>query len=157
MIDPNAETTAKPTTEELVIGRPGGTTMSLGRPDIAEDGSGMQIPIRLSAAGLTADATIELEEWSGVRSFPAYFAELARAWRGWTGTKDWGDDAVQVSIRAVHDGVGLVKLTVSAGPTNGASFDNGWEARVILAVEPGELASLAAQIESLVLGETAWH
>jgi len=135
----------------LMIGRPGVATLAFGRPDDASDGSGSRIPIRLTADTAMASTWIEVESWNGGKArLAAYFAELAEAWRGWTGVKDWNDDGASVSMSASHDGIGMVSLAVSLTPHSGLLWVGSWELRVVVPLEPGSLDSVADQVKALL-------
>jgi hypothetical protein len=116
--------------DAVVIGRPGEATMTLGRPSTLADGSATSVPIRLSAGTVSATTMIELEEWSGgATTLIAYFDDLAEGWRGWEGSKDWDDDGPSIALRATHDGMGLVSLSVSAVTYSGLGVPGSWELR----------------------------
>jgi hypothetical protein len=107
--------------------------------------------MRLSASTLTATTSIEIEEWSGgVKSLAAYFDDLAGAWQGWQGSKDWEDDGPSIAMHATHDGIGLVSLSVSAVSHSGWVGPGSWELRVTVPVEPGSLPALATRIRGLL-------
>ncbi len=140
----------------VVIGRPGEATLALGTPTALADGSATSIPLRLSAGTVHATTTIEIEAWSGgVGSLIAFFDDLAAAWRGWHGSKDWDDDGPSIALRAVHDGIGLVSLSVSAVTYSGWEAPGSWEFRMTVPIEPGSLGTLAQQIRWLLEQPTA--
>jgi hypothetical protein len=125
--------------------------MTLGQPTTLADGSATTIPVRFSAPALTATSSIEIEEWSGgVESLTAYFEDLARAWRGWVGSKDWDDDGPSISLQATHDGIGLISLSVSAITYAGVREPGSWELRMTIPVEPGSLPEFAARLRALL-------
>jgi hypothetical protein len=137
--------------EDVVIGRQGEAAVTFGPPVVASDGSGMRIPLHLTAGGLNARTAVELESWSGgARRLVQFFADLAASWQGWTGTKDWKDDGPGVSISATHDGVGLVILDITSDPFAGLHRPGSWKVAVRVPVEPGSLDFVAARLAALV-------
>lgn len=141
-----------PGSADLVIGRPGEATVSFGQPDLAVGGSA-RVPVGLSAGGLSSLTTLELADWSdGVTRFIGYFEELSTHWRGWDGAREFGDDGPNVALSAVHDGVGLVRLRITAEPLAGWDGPGAWRLWVVVPVEPGSLASIAERIRSLFDG-----
>lgn len=138
---------------QVVLGRRGEATATFGTPAVAADRSGVQIPIRLAAAGVEAATTLELGSWSGgSRRLVEFFAELSGAWKGWTGAKEWRDDGANVSMSATHDGVGLVNLEIRFNPFQASPGPGSWKLAVRVPVEPGSLSDAVARLEALLEG-----
>ena len=96
------------------IGRQAEAALVVGYARVDADG-GARLPVRLSAPGVGAMAVIEIEAWSGGPARLAqFFDDLAGNWRGWTGPKEWRDDAATFALSATHDRKGLVVLRVTA-------------------------------------------
>jgi hypothetical protein len=134
----------------VVIGRPSEATAAFGQPRTT-NGTSMEVPLILTAGGVAARTTIELAGWSGgLTRLVDYFDELAHAWQGWAGVKDWADDGPNVSMSATHDTVGLVKLSISAAPFAGWIGPGSWELRVVVPIEPGSLVAVAEGIRLLL-------
>lgn len=134
----------------VVIGRPSEATASFGQPSTT-NGTSVGVPLILTAGGVSARTTIELASWSGgLKRLVDYFDELAGAWQGWVGVKDWADDGPNVSMSATHDAVGLVKLSISAAPFAGWNGPGSWELRVVVPLEPGSLVAVAESIRLLL-------
>lgn len=137
--------------DDVTIGSPGSATATLGQPEIASDASGMSIPLTLTAEGVSARCTIDLEAWSqGPKGLVDYFADIATAWSGWPGTKEWIDDGGSVSMRATHDGIGHVALEISASPSAGWDGPGSWDLRITIPIEPGSLGGIAQRLASLL-------
>lgn len=96
-------------------------------------------------------STMDLEDWGdGTSRFIAYFEELARLWHGWDGAKGFADDGrPNVSMSATHDGVALVRLTITTEPLAGWDGPGAWRLWAVVPVEPGSLAQIAERIRSL--------
>lgn len=135
--------------DEVIVGREAEAAIAVGMPTV-EHGGEARVPIRVVAPGITASATIELAAWSGgLPRLPAYFDDLAAAWRGWAGAKDWTDDEGAVAISATHDGKGLVLLRVTVTNT-GYAAPGSWQVTADVPVEPGALSTIAEAIRSVV-------
>jgi hypothetical protein len=139
-----------------LVGRAGEATLSLGQPDIANDGSGyVRLPIYLEAGGLSAQTTIELENWDGGGSgLIAYFEDLAASWKGWQGSKQWHDDGPNVEIIATHDGIGTIAMEVSVAPFRGWDGPGSWTLRIVVPIDPGSLDSAVEKLLVLVKTST---
>jgi hypothetical protein len=130
------------------IGRESSTALVVAPPTVDDEGSAHSF-VRLEAAGALARGEMELESSSGgFGAFTAYFREIAEAWRGWSGTKDWRDDGGTLSLSASHDGVGLVTLRVTL---SSLPYDvvGGWELRLDVPLDPGSIDETVAALERL--------
>lgn len=137
--------------DEIFLGLPGEAMASFGRPTLASDGSGMWIPLRLVGRGVQAETSIELETWhEGPRRFIEFFTDLADAWRGWDGKKEWHDDGPNVSVIATHDGIGVISLDFTADPFAASVRPGSWKVTVRVPVEPGSLAAIAGRLADFV-------
>lgn len=58
------------------------------------------------------EASVEFYEIH-IGALPDFFAELATAWRGWEGELQWASLEGEVGLRATHDKLGTVTLTVA--------------------------------------------
>jgi hypothetical protein len=136
----------------LLVGRAGEASLSVGQPDVANDGSGyVRLPIYLEAVGLSAHSTIELENWGGgAPGLIAYFKDLAASWKGWQGSKQWHDDGANVEISATHDGIGTIAMAVSVAPFTGWDGPGSWTLRIVVPVDPGALDSVVAKLQELL-------
>ena len=134
----------------VVVGGPE-SSIEFGQVEHAPDGSGTRIAIRLLAPGVDARTVVELESWSGgTKSLTNYFDDLAGAWRGWSGSKEWNDDGPNVSVSATHDGVGVVTLEVQADPFEGWDGPGSWNLTVRIPIEPGSLSTIAKRLTALL-------
>jgi hypothetical protein len=137
--------------DDVTMGSAGTATATLGQPDIASDKSGMSIPLTLTADGVSARCAIDLEAWSeGPKGLVDYFTEMAAAWQGWSGTKEWRDDGGYISMRATHDGIGHVALEILARPSAGWQGPGSWDLRITIPIEPGFLHELSQRIGSML-------
>ena len=136
--------------ETVVIGS-AEVNIEFGLPEHAADGSGSRIPLRIVARGVDVGTVVDIESWSGgIKSLIDYFGDLSRAWRGWSGPKEWNDDGPSVSMSATHDGVGLVKLDVTAESHSGWDGEGSWTVTVRVPIEPGALTAVATELEALL-------
>jgi hypothetical protein len=137
--------------DDVTMGLPGMATATLGQPHIASDKSGMGIPLTLTAEGVSARCAIDLEAWSeGPKGLVNYFTDMASAWEGWPGTKEWRDDGGYVRMRATHDGIGQVALEIVARPSAGWHGPGSWDLRITIPIEPGSLHELSQRIGSML-------
>ena len=86
---------------------------------------------------------------SSTRPLADYFDDLAVAWRGWSGSKDWTDDGSNVSVSATHDGIGAVTLEVTADPFAGWDGPGSWNVTARIPIEPGSLGTIAERLRAL--------
>jgi hypothetical protein len=76
-----------------------------------------------------------------------FFRELADAWRGFSGTKDFGECDSQFSLSCVYDGHGMVRCRVRLSD----GFADGWHTEATVALGAGaHLERLAGAIEGFV-------
>lgn len=75
----------------------------------------------------------------------AYFADLARDWRGWQGDRQW--NALGLRLAARHDGLGHVTLDVTL--QNDYSSGSRWRVRASLRLDAGALDRLATEAHVL--------
>jgi hypothetical protein len=136
--------------EVLIGGAAGSLTFSIGAPV----GSPVEVvTLSVEVSGLRAAEEVWLAEWEGgPASLVGYFVDLADAWRGWAGTKEWSGGSGEVRLSATHDGIGHVELLVELGvhwhhspPIVGA-----WTASARLELEPGSLEESARQLADLL-------
>jgi len=81
---------------------------------------------------------------SGPADLPtSFFDDLAQAWRGWGGTKEWGSYEGDLRLSATADGKGHVfmRVNLAAGRS-----DDQWRTQVELAVEVGQLEAYSKQL-----------
>lgn len=139
--------------ESVLIGS-AEASIEFGPPEHAADGSGSRIPLRMVAPGVDVSIVIDVESWSGgTKSLIDYFRDLSGAWRGWSGPKEWSDDGPNVSISATHDGIGHVKLGVTAESHSGWDGEGSWTVTVRVPVEPGALETVATKVRALLATE----
>jgi hypothetical protein len=111
---------------------------------------GARVPVEIVGENLTASVALELESWGGgPQTLIDYFADLAAHWRGWAGEKAWDDDGGNLTIEAIHDGIGTTMLHVT-GKRSYAPLADSWVVRVYVAVEPGALTTIAANVARLL-------
>lgn len=135
---------------EIVVGGPE-ASIEFRKPGHAADGSGTRIPLRIVARGVDVRTVVEIESWSGgTKSLANYFVDLAGAWRGWSGSKEWNDDGPNISLSATHDGVGVVTLEVQADPFAGWDGPGSWNLTVRIPIEPGSLSKIAERLTALL-------
>lgn len=127
-------------------------TLTFGEAVVAIDGSGgVGLSLALRANHLTANATAELELWGGgAAELVAYFEDVAAAWRGWTGAKEWSDDGRNVALSATHDGIGAIEIAVSVSSPGGWPGPGSWQLQMVIAEEPGAIEAVAARLRTLL-------
>ncbi len=135
---------------EIVLGRKGEVTVSLGAPiGDGETGGGVRIPLLLEAHDVTASHELELESWGGgPERLLSFLDELAAGWRGWAGAKEWSDDHQLTHLRATHDGVGTVVVEVSI--ERGWQEPGSWWLRAFVPVDPGAFQVAASSLRMLL-------
>jgi hypothetical protein len=141
-------TDSSDSTLSVRIGRDPNAALVIEAPTVNDEGSAHSF-VRLEGEGAVARGEMELEGWSGgFRAFSAYFREIAEAWRGWSGTKEWRDDGGTLSLSASHDGVGLVSLRVTL---SSLPYDKPgeWQLRLDVPLEPGSIDETVAELERL--------
>ncbi|MDQ3690318.1 MAG: DUF6228 family protein [Chloroflexota bacterium] len=129
--------------DEVVLGRASEATLTFGVPVADPDVSGsMRVPVTLRTSRLTTRQDLELESWAGgARRLVAFLDELADAWRGWSGIKEWSDDHYGARFQATHDGIGTVALDVRFEPSSGWETPGSTIVRVVVPVDPGAFES----------------
>ena len=94
--------------------------------------------VRIEEPGLSAAAQVEN---SGVIQGPeAFFHEIAKNWRGWTGEKTWHALEGELNLSATADSLGHITIRVQLQPTAGPE---GWRVISYAYVEAGQLESLS--------------
>ena len=96
--------------------------------------------------GLTAQTNIWLGPAGAEEPLPDFFADLAENWRGWSGTKEWRGMEGGLRLSCTHDKVGHVTLGISLSSNSGS----GWETRVDVPVDPGQLDHIASEVRHLL-------
>jgi hypothetical protein len=106
---------------ELVVGPPDGD----------------RFPVRLVGNPMNADVT----GWEhGYSHLVAFFEDLARNWRGWTGEKTWESLEHHLTLTATTDRLGHVYLRAALRDIDDPSD---WRAATTLLIEAGQLDALA--------------
>jgi hypothetical protein len=95
--------------------------------------------------GLSAETSIWLGPQGVETSLGDFFADLARDSRGWPGVKEWEGMEGGLTLSCTHEG-GHVIVAVSLKQLSGA----GWETRVDVTVDPGQLDVVAMEIRELL-------
>ena len=96
---------------------------------------GLQASSRFWQDDAYALGTGPYNEGPGISGF---LADLAENWRGWTGSKSWGDLEGLIRIEATHDGRGHVSLDFDLR----SSLYDGWRVEATVPVEAGQLDAL---------------
>jgi|SRR5581483_7413916 len=103
--------------------------------------------VTLRAPELSATADVDLDTLRHTTSpIGEYFRALSRDWRGWTGSRTWGDRPL--ALTATHDGLGHVALTVELDH----SVDpDAWSVRATIQLDAGRLDGAARQADRLTI------
>lgn len=75
-----------------------------------------------------------------------FFRGLAKAWRGWEGTKEWQPIENDFLLRAQHDGIGHIILSIRLSKY-GWVGEEGWVGEYDLELVAGDLEGLADEAE----------
>ena len=102
--------------------------------------------VRIVDEGLTAQTSIWLGPEGVEEPLAHFFADLADDWRGWSGTKEWDGMAGGLRLSCTHDKVGHVTMRVSLSSHSGT----GWETRVGVPLEAGQLDHVATEVRRLL-------
>ena len=133
--------------DEVRIGMDPNAFAVVSRPELDSHGCG-RIPVRIEAGTLRASSMAEIVLRPST-DLAAYFEDMARGWRGWTGNKVWNDDETQVKLSATHDGKGAVNLEVVLQDM-GYQGPGHWRARTVVPIEPGALDGIAHELRALL-------
>ena len=90
---------------------------------------------RLEFGDLTAETTVHERYSRDVLALDSWFADLADAWRGWSGTREW--KALGLALAAQHDGLGHVRLDAALDHAH-LEADR-WTVRASLLLDAGTL------------------
>jgi hypothetical protein len=126
----------------VTIGRAIEGRITFSAPVVAIDDAGyVRLPMLVEQQDLSVASTIELQGWGGGASgLLAFFAEMAAAWRGWHGRREWHDDGGSVLMSASHDGIGTIALRVSVRPFPwNEELPGFWRLEVVVGLDPGSL------------------
>jgi hypothetical protein len=96
----------------------------------------------IAVSGLEARTRVSLADHPEEKPMAPFFWELAREWKGWTGEKKWSAYEGGLSLSCVHDGLGHVRITTELRDPSWT-----WAVRADLALEAGELETVARQVE----------
>jgi hypothetical protein len=108
------------------------------------DGSPFTIDVELRSSGLAAELPVYASANSGFQDVARFFADMARDWRGWEGTRRYESLEGDLAIAASHHG--HVALDVEL-----VSHTHEWTASAHVTINPGEdLARAAAEIDALL-------
>lgn len=103
----------------------------------------------IEGPGLSAERQVyEPEECGGYAALAAYFDEMALAWRGWEGPREWYSLEGELTLTAVHDGHVRMATRLASG-----FAERDWTLEADIVLDPGEeLASVAAEVRALIHG-----
>jgi hypothetical protein len=118
------------------------------------DGSVLSLTVTRRSEGETDfDVGVNTPWFSGIASASTYmsgspavmFGEMASAWTGWKGQKQWGDLEGRVEFFATSDSTGHVALTVKLV---GHDYDSSLV--VVLKFDAGQLEGMAKAVSQLL-------
>jgi hypothetical protein len=132
------------------IGRAGEGRLRFGPPIEIEPGD-VRLPFRIESPGLSVESAAWLMDVfdGGAEHLIGYFDEIAAAWRGWSGTKEWRDERGTLTLTATHDGVGTVTIRAAASRAP-YEVPDWWRVEAIIHLDPGVVDALAAALAHLV-------
>ena len=79
------------------------------------------------------------------------FAEMADAWRGWEGTKEWTALEGELCLKASHDRLGHINLEVRMRSGHPAD----WQLETSLELQAGQLEALSRDVGKLFSNVTS--
>jgi hypothetical protein len=100
---------------------------------------------RLDFGDLVAEAKVHERYSRDALHLDAYFADLAKQWRGWAGAKEWESLGLQLGAR--HDGLGHVTLEVTLDQDY--AMADRWRVRAFLVLDAGSLDALVREAHAL--------
>jgi hypothetical protein len=140
--------------EPVQIGREADAVIAFGSPEAVTPGYA-RLPVTLSAVGMRATGTADLEDWNGgPGALTRYFEDMETNWRGWTGAKEWRDAEATLALSATHDGKGHISLRVEL---QNMSYDGPgqWRLAAHIPLEAGALADVASRVGRLLAHVTS--
>ena len=117
-----------------------GSTLTFSKTASSRDGIDFDVAVRTPFFAGVAPASTYL---NGSPSL--MFAEMAKEWRGWKGTKRWSDLEKRVTFEAECDSLGHIKLVVEL---IGQDYDA--KLRVLLGFDSGQLDAIHQSIAELL-------
>jgi hypothetical protein len=113
------------------------------------DGVARTLTAVVEGPGLSAERQVyEPEECGGYAALGAYFDEMALAWRGWDGPREWYSLEGELTLTAVHDGHVRMATHLASGYA-----EREWTLDADIVLDPGEeLAGVAVAVRALIHG-----
>jgi hypothetical protein len=120
-----------------------------GRPELIQlhAKSTYSLSVLMRGPGLRAEANVD--HLAG-NQLDRYFADLAAAWQGWSGAREWLSMAGEFRLSATMDRAGHVALVASLLQILGI-----WTATVTVSTESGQLDQLARNARAFVVAAGA--
>jgi hypothetical protein len=118
-------------------------------------GAAHDLLVTVEVAGLVATVGLGSSGDGGQR-LTRFFDELAADWRGWSGTKSWASEGVELILDAAHDGRSSVTLHVRISRPWAYTVDDvvdvpgHWRTHTALAMDVGALDRNADRVRSLL-------
>ena len=101
--------------------------------------------VRLTVAGLSATIGVT----AGYSPpLAGYFEEIARNWRGWSGSREWSSLEGECTIKSTNDGRGHIAIDIRLRQNVPA----GWTASATISTEAGLLERIAADCRRVADG-----
>ena len=112
--------------------------------------AGAAVHVELAVVDLRAASTVVPPYADDFRLLPAFFEEMNRDWRGWSGAKVWNSpDSDYVALSATHDGKGHVLLMVHlVGESRWESQPDAWKVRAGFDLDIGSMDRIAAEVRA---------
>ncbi len=106
------------------------------------DGTLKNYRVRLANSGLSAE--VRVDHSLIFQGMPAFFRELADAWRGWNGEKNWRTAAADFLLVATCDSRGHINIKAIVRPD---SATDSWRASTSVSVEAGQLDRIFNRVD----------
>jgi len=88
------------------------------------------------------EASLQVYAYAPFGGLESLLRELASAWRGWAGSRDWKSIEGDLQLSFKHDGVGHINVGIGL-----RSLNPRWKVETQIVLEPGALADLAQDAE----------
>ena len=123
--------------------------ISLDEPIFDSEGVLESYRVRLVDNGLSA--VIRVDHSQIFQGMPTYFSEIAEAWRGWTGEKNWRSAGADFLLVTTCDSRGHITIKATIRPE---SSTDSWRASTSVCVEAGQLDRIVNLTRLFFSGES---
>lgn len=104
----------------------------------------------LVVPGIDARTQVHLAAGPLEASLADFFAELAAAWRGWAGQREWASYEGGLTVSCAHDGLGHVNIDVRLAEANRRA----WIVEAAVPLDAGQLDRVARDLAAFFGGQS---